>query len=180
MTYWDLLKQSAWSFFLYPIWPIMERVFNFLHKRVRQPFHLGYLAPGKTIEDLKNRLSKEHGFGNHFVAWTDPEQVLSWRKLESFKYQYHIRVFSDGEIRGHHELTPEAAPLRHLIALGEQPRSEDFSRFLGDVMTKAPHISKVKHEKIFEQIAFLPRRFPKMVIYKLPQRILAVEKSRVA
>ena len=32
------------------------------------------------------------------MAWTDKDQVLSWRKLVNFQEQYHLRVFKDGEI----------------------------------------------------------------------------------
>ena len=105
------------------------------HEKGRQPYHLGWLAAGKTLKELENHLHDKWGFGNHFVAWTDSGQVLSWRKLESFDFQYHIRVFEDGEIRGHHEYTPESKPLQHFTEILEEERHKDFMRFLGEFVT---------------------------------------------
>lgn len=90
------------------------------------------------------RLHDKWGFGNHFVAWQDNGQVLSWRKLKNFDYQYHIRVFKDGEIRGHYEYTPESKPLDHFIEIGEMPRLKDFKKFLSGYMVKRKTISHLK------------------------------------
>lgn len=54
------------------------------HDKGRQPYHIGWLAPGRTLQELKEHLHEEWGFGNHFVAWIDEGQVLSWRKLLDF------------------------------------------------------------------------------------------------
>jgi len=164
----ERLQQYLWSFLLYPIWPVVERVFNFLHQPERQPYHLGWLAPGRTLEDLKDHLSREHGFGNHFVAWTDSGQVLSWRKLVSFSRQYHIRVFSDGEIRGHFEVTPEASPLKHFRAKGQEDRSEELRTFLGDIVTTNKYISHLEPEHLYEQIGFKAARRSTTKTYRAP------------
>ena len=103
MTWTQKIKRGFWSFFLYPIFPYIEHLFVFIHKRTRQRFHVGWLAPETTLEAMKEHLSKKYGFGNHFIAWEDQGQVLSWRKLDGFDYQFHLRVFADGEIRGHYE-----------------------------------------------------------------------------
>ncbi len=168
LTFNERFNQFVWAFLLYPVWPWVERSFNFLHKKERQPYHIGWLAPGKSIDDLKSHLSRVHGFGNHFVAWTDPGQILSWRKLVNFRWQYHIRVFSDGEIRGHFEVTPEAAPVKHFLAQGEQNRKEDFFAFLGDIVTVKKHISRLEHRKSYEQIGFSTSGFNVTKIYKVP------------
>jgi len=131
------LKQHVWHL-LYPIFPHVEHLFVFAHKKRRQRFHIGWIAEGKTLEEMKHHLSTHYGFGNHFVAWEDPDQVLSWRKLVGFDYQYHLRVFSDGELRGHYERTPEAAPVDHFLEKGEEARTRDFLKFLG------PFVSKTK------------------------------------
>ncbi|HEV7424203.1 MAG TPA: hypothetical protein VGO21_03360 [Candidatus Paceibacterota bacterium] len=111
------------------------------HGGFRQRYHIGWLAPHKTLEGLKKHLHDKWGFGNHFIAWNDKSQVLSWRKFADFEDQYHVRVFSDGEIRGHFELTPEAHPLEHLEEKGEKERKTDFLKFLGDFVTEKKHIS---------------------------------------
>ena len=99
MTQMDRLQQKVWRF-LYPVFPYLQWPFSIFHGG-RQPYRLGWLAPGHTLEELKAHLAKQ-GFGNHFVAWDDTGQVLSWRKFDGFEWQYHLRVFDDGEVRGTH------------------------------------------------------------------------------
>lgn len=125
----EKFKQSVWRI-IYPVFPKLEKTFLRFHEKERQRYHIGWLAPEKTLADLKIHLSKNWGFGNHFVAWEDSDQVLSWRKLASFREQYHLRVYRDGEIRGHYELTPEGAPLAHFEEKGETDKREDFLKFL--------------------------------------------------
>ena len=72
------------------------------------------------------------GFANHFIAWKDDDQVFSLRKCVDFERQYHLRIFSDGEVRGHFETTPEAHPTMHMKEIGMEARREDFLRYLGD------------------------------------------------
>ena len=111
------------------------------HDPSRQRYHIGWLAAGKTLETLKTHLHNKWGFGNHFIAWTDTGQVLSWRKLADFQDQYHLRVYEDGEIRGHYEFTPEAHPLAHLEEKGEREAKADFLKFLGEFRTQEKYIS---------------------------------------
>ena len=114
------------------------------HNQERQKYHIGWLSKDKTLEDLKLHLHSKWGFGNHFVAWKDQGQVLSWRKLVDFKDQYHLRVFEDGEIRGHFEFTPEGHPIDHFIERGEEPRLLEFLKFLGDFVVKEKYISHLE------------------------------------
>jgi len=144
MNFFDVVKQKTWdliySIFL-PTRKLLLKMGLIWHKRGRQKYHLGWLAPRRTIEGLKKHLHEKWGFGNHFIAWIDEDQVLSWRKLTDFQDQYHLRVYKDGEICGHFEYTPEAHPLEHLEEKGEINKSEDFLRFLGDFVTTKKHIS---------------------------------------
>lgn len=114
------------------------------HDKERQKFHLGWLAPGKTLEGLEKHLHEKWGFGNHFVAWVDTGQVLSWRKLTDFDHQYHIRVFKDGEIRGHFEYTPESKPFDHFTEVDEESRINEFKKFLGEFVVDKKYISHLK------------------------------------
>ena len=114
-----------------------------MHEKKRQRYHIGWLAEGRTLPELMKYLATK-GFGNHFVAWKDSDQVLSWRKLASFSKQYHLRVYKDGEIRGHYELTPEADPIKHFIEKGEEDKCRDFLNFLGDFVTEKEYISKLE------------------------------------
>lgn len=142
MTPFQKLKQKMWNL-LYPVWPRVEHMFLFVHGNKRQRYHIGWLAPHHSLASLKMHLSTKWGFGNHFVAWEDDKQVLSWRKLDSFKMQYHLRLYSDGEIRGHYELTPEASPIAHLHKTIQTPRTKDFLKFLGTFVVKKKIVSHI-------------------------------------
>ncbi len=143
MTTLDRIKQKIWKG-IYPLFPTVQstllRLHIIWHNKERQRFHIGWLKSGATLVELKKYLSERWGFGNHFVAWHDDGQVLSWRRLASFSEQWHLRVYSDGEIRGHYEKTPEAHPFEHFNEVGEADRTNDFKMFLGDfcVAQKSP------------------------------------------
>jgi len=147
MTFADKIKQKIWDFiygFFLPIRSFLLRIGIIWHKKGRQKYHVGWLAPGKTLGELKNHLHGKWGFGNHFIAWVDKGQVLSWRKLTDFQDQYHLRVFSDGEIRGHFEFTPEAHPIEHFEEKGEKECRKDFLKFLGDFVSERKYISHLE------------------------------------
>lgn len=141
MNFFDRVKQKTWRV-IYKFFPTFQHALLrwgiIHHNGGRQRYHIGWLRAGKTLEDLKMHLHTKWGFGNHFVAWTDSGQVLSWRKLTDFEDQYHLRVFEDGEICGHYELTPEAHPLDHFKEKGEINKKEDFLKFLGEYVTDRP------------------------------------------
>src|SRR3989338_5054758 len=146
MTTLDHAKARIWHF-LYNYFPTVQKFLLKIgiiwHTAGRQRYHIGWLAPGRTLEELKEHLHSKWGFGNHFVAWQDRGQVLSWRKLADFNDQYHLRIFKDGEIRGHFEYTPEGHPLEHLLEKGEREAKADFLRFLGDFVVEKKHVSRL-------------------------------------
>jgi len=147
LTFWQKIEIKIWHI-AYHFFPWLQKHLIewkiIHHEKGRQKFHLGWLAPGKTLEDLEKHLHEKWNFGNHFVAWVDSGQVLSWRKLVNFDYQYHIRVFKDGEIRGHYEYTPESKPLRHFEEIGEEAHMAQFRKFLGDFAVQKKYISHLK------------------------------------
>ena len=72
------------------------------------------------------------GYGNHFVAWREKGEVVSLRYTTDFAYQYHLRVFEDGEVRGHFEYTPECYPISHMKMVGLEDRRHIFFEHLED------------------------------------------------
>lgn len=104
----------------------------------RQPYLLGKVAPHLSIEEFVAVLVK-NGFAYHRVAWEDEGEMVSLRYVENFVYQYHVRVFSDGEVRAHYEYTPECYPMLHLFEVGHEARKEEFMRMFGEHLT--PHTS---------------------------------------
>jgi len=97
----------------------------------RQNFLIGSLIPERSAEELAGYLVSQ-GFGNHFVAWRDTDEIVSLRRMVDFKNQYHLRIFEDREIRGHYEYTPECHAIRHLIRIGFEDRTEEFQELLKD------------------------------------------------
>jgi hypothetical protein len=130
---WNRVKYVFWK----AVYPIHNDLRNFLlitrilKHEGRQDYAFGVIAPGRNMQDFLKHLEK-HQFGNHFIAWDDDDQVMSLRRLDGFERQYHVRIFSDGEVRGHYEFTPECYPILHYKAHGQEERREEFSGFFGD------------------------------------------------
>lgn len=97
----------------------------------RQNFLVGHLRKDKTIPQLVDHLISR-GFGNHFIAWVDEGEMVGLRLLESFDRQYHIRIFQDGEVRGHYEYTPESHIIWHMKETDMEFRKDVFLNFLRD------------------------------------------------
>ncbi len=96
----------------------------------RQDYLIGHVAPHESLESIVSALVKL-GYGNHFVAWEDEGQIISLRYVDSFEYQYHVRIFADGEVRGHYEYTPECYPIKHIKEVGQEDRRAEILRHLG-------------------------------------------------
>jgi len=123
---------------------------NLMKNRGRQPYLLGTVASGTSLEEFVSHLVKK-GYAYHRVAWEDDGEVVSLRYVENFIYQYHVRIFEDGEVRGHYEYTPECYPLAHLMDIGREDRREEFLQMFGDLLT--PHTSGDRSDYQWE---FLP------------------------
>lgn len=109
----------------------------------RQNYLLGHLAPGRSMEAFIKYLATKQ-YANHFVALKDDDEVVSVRKPVDFEYQYHLRIFKDGEVRGHYEYTPESHPKWHMEKVRQEPRREDFLAVLGDWIVPASEDSVMR------------------------------------
>jgi len=128
------IKESLW-YFEKPIHPYIRDgllALHLIHHHGRQPFHIGYLAPGRSAADLRDYLIKKMGFEDHFPCWIDDGETVDLRFRQNFDWQFHLRIFNDGEIRGHHEYTPESRPIAHLTDRESTACVRDFMNFLGD------------------------------------------------
>ena len=140
------IKYIIWRIYT-PVHPFFRELFTSLGivslrakaKRwgERQEYLIGTIAPGESIESVVRHLVG-HDYGNHFIAWRDQGEVVGLRYVEDFKYQYHIRIFEDGEVRAHYEYTPESYLIRHNKAEGFEDRREHFLKILGDKITLPP------------------------------------------
>ena len=64
MTLFDKIKQKTWDFvysFFLPIRKFLLKIGIIWHKKGRQKYHIGWLAPGKTLEGLKTHLHEKWG-----------------------------------------------------------------------------------------------------------------------
>jgi hypothetical protein len=127
----DRMKYVYWKLYT-PIHPYVRDLA--LSARVvrhegRQEYLIGTLRPDTSLEAFVAFLISK-GYGNHFIAWKDDDELISMRYSEDFKTQYHLRIFSDGEVRGHFEFTPEYRPYRHLKKIGQEDRREYFIELL--------------------------------------------------
>lgn len=102
----------------------------------RQDFLLGTLAPERSVRDFVSFLVG-HGFANHFIAWKEEGELVSLRRTAGFKYQYHVRIFEDGEIRCHYEYTPECHPVLHIREIGVEDRTDEFKQLIRDWIVPA-------------------------------------------
>jgi len=97
----------------------------------RQHYLIGHLAPHESVRSVTEFLVN-HGFGNSFAALRDEGEVVSLRYTPNFRYQYHVRIFGDGEVRAHYEYTVECHPFLHDKEVGFEDRREEFLALFGD------------------------------------------------
>ncbi len=118
----------------YRVWPPCIRTAEKLGCHdIRQRYLLGRLNANFNKEELLKLLERS-GFEPAVIAWRDPGQVLSMRKIHDRIFQYHVRLFIDGEIRAHYEYSPESHPLDHFLEVKFEPKAEFFRNLLGNYL----------------------------------------------
>ena len=70
------------------------------------------------------------------LAWKDPGEVLSMRKVDKLIFQYHLRIYVDGQVRGHYEYSSEGNPWRHITEQKFEPASEYFRPLLNNYLKR--------------------------------------------
>tara|TARA_B100000745_G_C20154618_1_gene395639 strand:+ start:8619 stop:9035 length:417 start_codon:yes stop_codon:yes gene_type:complete len=131
------LPQLLVRIFIRPVFPFFQWLIvslGIIKAPPRQEFLLGKLREKLSFDEVYKLLKKESFYTNR-IAFIDPGQVLSMRRLDEEKpdWQYHIRIFEDGEIRGHYEKTPEDHPLGHLNNVGFEDRAEEFAVWIKNI-----------------------------------------------
>lgn len=139
------LAQFCFLIFVRPVFPALQWVAKVTgiateaktvegpHRR--QPYVIGFLQDSVTLEQVVETL-QAHGFHPERLAYPDPGQALSMRRLhDDYPYQqYHVRTFTDGEVRGHLEFTPEDRPLAHMEEVLFEETNEKFRAWLGTLL----------------------------------------------
>lgn len=129
----EKLKYWFWRVYtpLHPSVRDIAMALGIVHHEGRQNFLVGVINPAHTPRELATFLVQQ-GFGNHFIAWRDDDELVSLRRTDGFRYQYHLRIYTDGEVRCHYEYTPEYRPIHHLKGVGFEDRSREFIALLKD------------------------------------------------
>ncbi len=96
---------------------------------------MGRLNPKYSRENLKDFLLAK-GFELTKISWHDPGEALDMRKVDKEIFQYHIRLFADGEIHAHYEYSPEAHPWGHFWESRFGPETEFFDELLGEYLVE--------------------------------------------
>jgi hypothetical protein len=124
---------KAWQI-VYATYPLFLRLLEKLGAHnTRQDYHLGFLKENTDINQVKKRL-KSFGFEHAILAWRDRNEVLSMRLVHEQVYQYHIRIYSDGEVRSHYEYSSEGAPIAHILEKKFTPEPEFFKQIMKVVL----------------------------------------------
>lgn len=133
VSFFDRAKYMFWRFYTpyHAFWRDLLLSLGLIAHTGRQEYLLGKIAQGQSVKSLITFLISR-GYGNHFIAWRDDGEVIGLRYVENFTYQYHIRIFKDGEVRAHYEYTPECHPILHFKAIGMEDRRSEFLALLGD------------------------------------------------
>jgi len=132
------------SFFLKIFWKVAHFFYPYIRDFLlflrivkhggRQNFHVGFLDKKLTVENFEENL-KRMGFEKDIIAWIDDGELLSMRKLKGRLWQYHLRLFKDGEIRGHEEYSPESWHWwKHFKGVDERSDEKYFKRILSGVL----------------------------------------------
>ncbi len=135
---WNRVKYIFWRAYI-PLHPYVRDIavsIGAVKHSGRQPFLLGRVESHIPMKSFISHLI-DIGYGNHFVAWHDDDELVSVRMTDGFVRQYHLRVFSDGAVHGHYEYTPEAHPVLHIKGIAFEDRRDFFMEQFGELVIQA-------------------------------------------
>lgn len=119
---------------VYKIYPPLLRVLEKIRiHNFRQDFLVGILKRDSNHLELRAFLVEE-GFEEAILAWKDPGELLSMRKIDNEIFQYHVRIFSDGEVRCHYEYSSEGNPWGHIFEIRFEAQKEYFQELFSDYL----------------------------------------------
>ena len=98
----------------------------------RQDFLIGRIDP-QQITAIRTNLQAQ-GFENCILSWKDTDEILNVRKVDSSNYQYHLRVYDNGEVRAHYEYSSEGSPFGHIFNAQFIDQREYFQELLHDYL----------------------------------------------
>lgn len=131
-------SEFFWRLVYFVYRPKVRRVYCWLYDRIsprcRQSFLVGRL-PKRVSHEIFAEFLHNRGFEPTTLSWIDPGEKINLRKRVDGERQYHVRVFHDGEIRGHYEFAPESRPLAHVMEWGFEPAAEYLAGLYNDFLS---------------------------------------------
>ncbi len=135
------------------LWNLWKKYVLSLFKSEREPYYIGYIdmkisefSSDEILQNTENVLLNNE-YQPDYLSNEDRGQYTSMRRMyvdESGKWrQIHIRVFNDGEVRGHDELAPEEDAYAHLHGVTAREIDLNTLAKLADVMFMNVYKSKV-------------------------------------
>ena len=127
-------KTSLFWKIIYTCYPPLLRVLEKIKiHSFRQDYLIGVLKKDASVKNLQEFLLSQ-GYEDCVLAWKDPGEILSMRKIDKEIFQYHVRLFDDGEFRCHYEYSSEGNPWGHVTEKVFERRSHYFKGLLKDFL----------------------------------------------
>lgn len=122
------------AYFFYPYIRDLSLFLRLVKHGGRQQYRIGFLRDGVGYGDFEKFLV-EIGFEPAVIAWIDDDEVFGMRKLDGKLWQYHVRLYKDGEVRGHKEYSPESWRWwKHFTEVDEETGEEYFKEKFGGML----------------------------------------------
>ena len=112
-----------------PVLRVLEKVG--IHSG-RQDFLIGKIDIEQLPAIKKNLQTR--GFEDCILSWKDTDEILNVRKTEFQEFQYHLRIYDDGEVRAHWEYSSEGSPFGHIFNAKVIDKKEYFQDLLQDFL----------------------------------------------
>lgn len=129
---------KAWEV-VYAVHPPIRKVMQIGGRHeARGPYLLGKLNTTKYTLDAFKEYLISINFERARLAFKEEGEVLNMRRVDGLKFQWHLRVFEDWEVRAHYEPAPENSPIKHLKDVFKHKFKDDkdfLKSLLGDYIS---------------------------------------------
>lgn len=125
-------------------WTRQVRAWFGLNKGMEPQHYFYTLSKPLTPEQIWQRLWP-YGWGYNTLSHMYKEQILTVRRLDPPRHQWHLRFYSNGNISGHYETDPIQFPLEHIDGVELRPLSESEVLEIKRQLGLAPSIHYVRH-----------------------------------
>ncbi len=124
------------------MWQLWKKYVLNAFKNGRESYNLGYTMRTSIDRQIDINIYEAKlislGYQPNYFSFADEGQITSMRKMyvdpQGFWRQIHVRVHSDGEIRGHDELCYEESVIDHVNGVdGKEIESTESLKILAEL-----------------------------------------------